>query len=97
MGAVHRGHYCAVDAKALVFFSSAGIWAVINTAGSGGREAACWESVLKANVLGSLRVARTFGPLLAAAAADHPHAGRLYYIGMDTIALLDRSYLLPID
>lgn len=60
-----------------------GIWAVINTAGSGGRGGAtCWESVLKGNVLGSLRVAKTFSPLLAAAAGDHPHAGRLFYIGL---------------
>lgn len=60
-----------------------GIWAVINTAGSSGRGgASCWESALKGNVLGALRVARTFSPLLAAAAADHPHAGRLFYIGM---------------
>ncbi|XP_052750699.1 uncharacterized protein LOC113522100 [Galleria mellonella] len=60
-----------------------GIWAVINTAGSSGRGgAACWESALRGNVLGALRVARTFSPLLAAAAADHPHAGRLFYIGL---------------
>ncbi|CAH0400101.1 unnamed protein product [Chilo suppressalis] len=60
-----------------------GIWAVINTAGSSGRGGAtCWESALRGNVLGALRVARTFSPLLAAAAADHPHAGRLFYIGL---------------
>ncbi|XP_072949358.1 uncharacterized protein [Epargyreus clarus] len=60
-----------------------GIWAVINTAGSSGRGGAtCWESALRANVLGALRVARTFAPLLAAAAADHAHAGRLFYIGL---------------
>ncbi|CAG9788201.1 unnamed protein product [Diatraea saccharalis] len=60
-----------------------GIWAVINTAGCSGRGGAtCWESALRGNVLGALRVARTFSPLLAAAAADHPHAGRLFYIGL---------------
>lgn len=60
-----------------------GVWAVINTAGSGGRGgAACWEAVLRGNVLGALRVARTFAPLLASAAASHPHAGRLFYIGL---------------
>ncbi|XP_063625027.1 uncharacterized protein LOC134796753 [Cydia splendana] len=60
-----------------------GIWAVINTAGSSGRGgASCWESALRTNVLGALRVARTFAPLLAAAAVDHPHAGRLFYIGL---------------
>ncbi|XP_073946206.1 uncharacterized protein [Choristoneura fumiferana] len=60
-----------------------GVWAVINTAGSSGRGgAACWESCLRTNVLGALRVAKTFAPLLAAAAADHPHAGRLFYIGL---------------
>ncbi|XP_004928271.1 uncharacterized protein LOC101736981 [Bombyx mori] len=60
-----------------------GIWAVINTAGSSGRGgASCWESALRGNVLGALRVARTFSPLLAAAAADHPYAGRLFYIGL---------------
>lgn len=59
-----------------------GIWAVINTAGSSGRGGAtCWESTLRGNVLGALRVARTFSPLLAAAAADHQYAGRLFYIG----------------
>lgn len=61
-----------------------GIWAVINTAGSSGRGGApCWESALRGNVLGALRVARTFSPLLAAAAADHPYAGRLFYIGKE--------------
>lgn len=60
-----------------------GVWAVINTAGSSGRGgAACWESALRSNVLGALRVARTFSPLLAAAASDHPFAGRLFYIGL---------------
>ncbi|KAJ8719618.1 hypothetical protein PYW08_011793 [Mythimna loreyi] len=60
-----------------------GIWAVINTAGSSGHGgASCWEGALRGNVLGALRVARTFSPLLAAAAADHPHAGRLFYIGL---------------
>ncbi|XP_022120529.1 uncharacterized protein LOC110996933 [Pieris rapae] len=60
-----------------------GVWAVINTAGSSGRGgAACWETALKGNVLGALRVARTFAPLLAAAASDHPYAGRLFYIGL---------------
>ncbi|CAH2041418.1 unnamed protein product, partial [Iphiclides podalirius] len=60
-----------------------GVWAVINTAGSSGRGgASCWEATLRANVLGALRVARSFAPLLAAAAADHPHAGRLFYIGL---------------
>lgn len=60
-----------------------GIWAVINTAGSSGHGgASCWESTLRGNVLGSLRVARTFSPMLAAAAADHPNAGRLFYIGL---------------
>ncbi|KAL4715745.1 hypothetical protein ACJJTC_006324 [Scirpophaga incertulas] len=60
-----------------------GIWAVINTAGSSGRGgSSCWESALRGNVLGALRVARTFAPLLAAAAADHPNAGRLFYIGL---------------
>ncbi|CAG4952772.1 uncharacterized protein LOC123697413 [Colias croceus] len=60
-----------------------GVWAVINTAGSSGRGgAACWEAALRGNVLGALRVARTFAPLLAAAAADHPYAGRLFYIGL---------------
>ncbi|XP_013139884.1 PREDICTED: estradiol 17-beta-dehydrogenase 2 [Papilio polytes] len=59
-----------------------GVWAVINTAGCGGRGAARWEAALRGNVLGALRVARSFAPLLAAAAADHPHAGRLFYIGL---------------
>lgn len=60
-----------------------GIWAVINTAGSSGSGGAtCWESTLRGNVLGALRVARTFSPLLAAAAADHQYAGRLFYIGL---------------
>ncbi|XP_041981521.1 estradiol 17-beta-dehydrogenase 2 [Aricia agestis] len=60
-----------------------GVWAVINTAGSSGLGgSSCWEAALKTNVLGALRVARTFAPLLAAAAADHPYAGRLFYIGL---------------
>ncbi|XP_026493922.1 uncharacterized protein LOC113399101 [Vanessa tameamea] len=60
-----------------------GVWAVINTAGSSGRGGApCWESALRSNVLGALRVARTFSPMLAAAASDHPYAGRLFYIGL---------------
>ncbi|GBP09196.1 D-beta-hydroxybutyrate dehydrogenase, mitochondrial [Eumeta japonica] len=60
-----------------------GIWAVINTAGCSVRGgAARWESALRGNVLGALRVARAFSPLLAAAAQDHPHAGRLFYIGL---------------
>ncbi|XP_028156529.1 uncharacterized protein LOC135078102 [Ostrinia nubilalis] len=67
-----------------------GIWAVINTAGSSGRGgAACWEGALRGNVLGALRVARTFSPLLAAAAADHPHAGRLFYIGLTSDTACD--------
>ncbi|CAG9583223.1 unnamed protein product [Danaus chrysippus] len=60
-----------------------GVWAVINTAGSSGLGgASVWESALRSNILGALRVARTFSPLLAAAAADHPYAGRLFYIGL---------------
>ncbi|XP_049874818.1 uncharacterized protein LOC126372946 [Pectinophora gossypiella] len=60
-----------------------GVWAVINTAGSSGRGgAACWEGALRGNVLGALRVARTFAPLLSAAAQQHAHAGRLFYIGL---------------
>ncbi|CAG4945500.1 unnamed protein product [Parnassius apollo] len=60
-----------------------GVWAVLNTAGTSGRGgAACWEAALRSHVLGALRVARTFAPMLAAAAADHPHAGRLFYIGL---------------
>ncbi|XP_053608474.1 uncharacterized protein LOC128674134 [Plodia interpunctella] len=67
-----------------------GIWAVINTAGSSGLGgASCWEGALRGNVLGALRVARTFSPLLAAAAADHPHAGRLFYIGLTSDTACD--------
>ncbi|XP_052742024.1 uncharacterized protein LOC112056544 [Bicyclus anynana] len=67
-----------------------GVWAVINTAGSSGRGgAACWESALRSNVLGALRVARSFSPLLAAAASDHPYAGRLFYIGLTSDTACD--------
>ncbi|VVC89539.1 unnamed protein product [Leptidea sinapis] len=76
-----------------------GIWAVINTAGSSGLGGpACWEPALRGNVLGALRVARTFSPLLAAAAADHPHAGRLFYIGLtsdtacESLAIMDSEH-----
>ncbi|CAH2262785.1 uncharacterized protein LOC120631640 [Pararge aegeria] len=67
-----------------------GVWAVINTAGSSGRGgAACWESALRSNVLGALRVARSFSPMLAAAASDHPYAGRLFYIGLTSDTACD--------
>ncbi|XP_034832634.1 dehydrogenase/reductase SDR family member 9 [Maniola hyperantus] len=67
-----------------------GVWAVINTAGSSGRGGAtCWESALKSNVLGALRVARSFSPMLAAAASDHPYAGRLFYIGLTSDTACD--------
>lgn len=80
-----------------------GIWAVINTAGSSGRGGATfWEGALRGNVLGALRVARTFSPLLAAAAADHPHAGRLFYIGKKLSSIREQparqtAYLLMIN
>lgn len=68
---------------------------MINTAGSSGRGgASCWESALRGNVLGALRVARTFSPLLAAAAADHPHAGRLFYIGETARLYTGSSFLV---
>ncbi|KAJ2951490.1 hypothetical protein O0L34_g13642 [Tuta absoluta] len=76
-----------------------GVWAVINTAGSSGRGgAACWESALRGNVLGALRVARTFAPLLSAAAQQHAKAGRLFYIGLTSdTACENMSRLDPND
>lgn len=54
-----------------------GVWAVVNTAGTcGARGAVDWERTLRTNVLGALRVARAFTPLLTAT------NGRLFYLGL---------------
>ena len=54
----------------IFFFLLTGLWAVINTAGSPCRgrlenqDSPYWDAVMKQNVTGTLKVAKTFLPLL---------------------------------
>lgn len=60
----------SVGVDQFLFVDISGLWAVLNTAGVpcrgryDGQDSAYWDAVVKLNVTGTLKVSRTFMPLL---------------------------------